>query len=206
MRLAERDKSMNAVSCIVARPSSEHRLSMNRMNLQYILYMRERQASTSVGASTARKMGPAGTVDAAREFLKSIDLHRFKKRSALEFRKELDLTTEELRRALPQKARYWGSARKFLNIFLRGCCYNKYLCGHYGLGRIEPWLEVPLDKYTALALKRKAGRGKLPPWSGVIRLTPPVSELFQRFAAEAARGERVNRVDLDIKYWRRDDG
>jgi hypothetical protein len=175
------------------------------MNAEYIVYLRERQASTSIGASTARGMGPGGTIAVARGFLMGLDLLRFKRRTLEEFVEELDAATSELQATLPKGARNWGSARKFLNIFLRGCCYNKYLFAHYGLQKIEPWLEVPIDSYTAKRLKGLTRRGHLPRWRGVIHLTPSDSSEFQEFAWIPAALDRVNRVDLDVKYWRRED-
>lgn len=173
------------------------------MNDDYLRYMRERQASTSVGASTARGMGPKGTVKAARDFLRELKLSRFLTKSEKVFRRELDLATDELRVSLPKDAQYWGSARKFLNIFLRGCSYNKYLCAHFKLQSIEPWLEVPLDSHVVKGLKSGTRRGALPRWTGVIHLTPELSDAFQSFASTIAMADGVNRVDLDIKYWRR---
>lgn len=173
------------------------------MKDEYIQFLRERQASTSVGASTARKMGPKGTIKAARNYLAKVKLSRFVKKTEAAFRKELDLATDELRASLPKDARRWGSSRKFLNIFLRGCTYNKYLCAHFNLQSIEPWLEVPLDSHVVKGLKQEGQRGDLPPWRGVIHLTPEQSYQYQFFASSISESEGVNRVDLDIKYWRR---
>lgn len=173
------------------------------MNIEYIRYLKERQASTSVGASTARGMGPKGTIQMAREFLAGLDLERFQKKSKTSFLHELEITTVLFSSALPEMARRWGSARKFLNIFLRGCVYNKHLCSYYKLNSIEPWLEVPLDSHVAKGLKRIAGRGKLPRWPGVINLTPNDSGKFQEFASKLAQEDCVNRVDLDLRFWRR---
>lgn len=172
-------------------------------NIDYLQYLRERQASTSIGASTARGMGPKGTIHAARVFLGKLQLERFHKKSEVEFLTELDQVTNELKASLPKGARKWGSARKFINIFLRGCTYNKYLCTHHKLHLIESWLEVPLDSHVAKKLKNIAGRGQLPRWLGVIHLMPQDSAEFQTFASEVARTDGVNRVDLDVKFWRR---
>ena len=133
----------------------------------------------------------------------NLKLERFRKESEAAFLRELEIATSQLKDALPEGARKWGSARKFLNIFLRGCSYNKYLCSHYRLHVLEPWLEVPLDSHVAKGLKRIAGRGNLPHWPGVIHLTPQDSGLFQCFASKAAKNDGVNRVDLDVKFWRR---
>jgi len=136
-------------------------------------------------------------------FLMSLKLERFHKKSEAAFLRELEVATNQLSVRLPTGARKWGSARKFLNIFLRGCSYNKYLCSHYKLHLLEPWLEVPLDSHVAKGPKRIAGRGNLPRWPGVIHLTPEDSALYQNCASEAARVDGVNRVDLDVKFWRR---
>ncbi|MDO9151211.1 MAG: hypothetical protein Q7U33_07535 [Methylotenera sp.] len=170
---------------------------------EYLKYLCERQASTSIGASTARGMGPKGTIQAARKYLKSLDLKRLKKRSQTAFIEELEIATGELMNCLPKDHRHWGSARKFINIFLRGCCYNKYLSAHHKLETIEPWLEVPLDSHVAKGLKLHIGRGELPRWKGVIHLRKDESDKFQLFAADLAKRDGVNRVDLDVKFWRR---
>lgn len=174
------------------------------INTDYINLLRKRQASTSIGASTARNMGPAGTIQIARKFLMDLKLERFQKINEAKFKQELDLTTEAFKKALPPGAGHWGSARKFLNIFLRGCAYNKYLSAHYKLDGIEPWLEVPLDSHVAKGLKEEdAGQTNLPKWPGVIHLTPEDSKIYQCFASNVACKDGVNRVDLDVKYWRR---
>src|SRR5688572_26252253 len=116
------------------------------MNNEYIALLQRRIANTSVGPSTARGMGPQGTIKAARKFLADLDLRRLRKRSQSSFTVELDTLTVELMKALPKKAQHWGSARKFLNIFLRGVVYNRYLCDRYDLYALEPWLEIPLDR------------------------------------------------------------
>jgi len=172
-------------------------------NFQYLIFLRERQASTSIGASTARRMGPKGTIQVARKYLETLELKRFKRRSQSDFLKELEKATRELMDSLPIGNRHWGSSRKFINIFLRGCCYNKYLSAHYKLEKIEPWLEVPLDSHVAKGLKSHTGRGCLPRWRGVIHLSKDESDKFQIFASKLANCEGVNRVDLDIKFWRR---
>ena len=159
-------------------------------------------STTSVGASTARRMGPPGTIKAAASFLRGIDLRRIKRRSQYSFDLTLKELTDELSASLPVGAQYWGSSRKFLNIFLRNCLYNRYTCAHYGLEKIETWLEVPLDSQIAKRLKKEAGRGKLPRWTTVIGLTPDASNQFQDFAVELASRFRIAPVHLDIKFWR----
>lgn len=172
------------------------------MTPAYLLLLQQRVGSTSVGASTARGMGPAGTIQAARAFLKSVDIKRFSVRSETAFRSVLDAVTGELLESLPRKARRWGAARKFLNIFLRNCTTNKYLCEHFALDRIERWLEVPLDSHVGKRLRKEPAGSGLPKWKTVVGLTPEASAAFQKVATEVAAAEGVLRVHLDIKYWR----
>ena len=175
----------------------------------FLAYLKERQASTSVSASTARNMGPKGTIQQARKFLAALELKRFRQKTQKDFLEELNKATEELHQILPKRpgkeSEGWGSARKFLNIFLRGCAYNKYLCKHHQLDLIEPWLEIPLDSHVAKGLGSEDGQANLPRWTSVIGLGKEDRQRFQEFASEVARREGVNRVDLDIKYWRRVD-
>ena len=147
-------------------------------------------------------MGPPGTIQAARIFFQGVDLRRFRRRSEIAFAKELNAATNELEYSLPEGAQHWGSSRKFLNIFLRGCLYNQYICKAYSLDRLEPWLEVPLDSHIAKGLKRSAGRGQLPRWTTVIGLSQENSELFQAYASDFAARQKTFRVHLDLKFWR----
>lgn len=175
------------------------------MNQQFLVLLQKRMGSTSLGPSTARKMGPPGTIQAARSFLASIDLARFEASEESGFLKALNAVTGELQAALPDGARHWGSARKFLNIFLRDCVYNRHLCGRYKLAEIEAWLEVPLDSQVANGLRSRNGRVDLPRWRTVIGLTSEVSDRYQAAAAELAAQLGIHRIHLDLRYWRAKD-
>lgn len=170
--------------------------------MDFLRLVQRRIGNTSVGPSTARGMGPAGTIASARSFLQSLDLGTLAATSESVFIKNLDAKTLELKRSLPYGARNWGSARKFLNIFLRGCLYNRYLSEHYGLTSIEPWLELPLDSHVADALHERDEAGILPKWRTVIRLTPQESAKYQSFASEVAAKEGIQRIHLDLIFWR----
>lgn len=159
-------------------------------------------STTSVGASTARRMGPPGTIKAATSFLRGVDLRRVKRRSRSSFDSALEELTNELAASLPVGGQHWGSSRKFINIFLRNCLYNRYVCAHYSFERVENWLEVPLDSQVAKRLKKEAGRGNLPRWTTVIGLTSVTSNQFQDFATKLAYRHHIARVHLDIKFWR----
>ncbi len=155
-------------------------------------------ANGSVGASTARHMGP-GTVLEAQRFLSKLDPASFRTASEEEFRQVLDSATEEFREKLTNKS--WGAARKFLNIFLRDVLYNRFLCEYYNLAPIEPFLEVPLDgklgKWLNNRHKEKGG-SDLRRWGTIIRLEREVSDKYQELARQVAEDEGCFRVDLDL--------
>jgi len=164
--------------------------------------MQKRTANGSVGPSTARSMGPPGTIGAAKKFFHEFDLRSIKANKETIFLKKLNLATEDLKVSLPEGGRYWGSSRKFLNIFLRDCLYNRYLCNHYDLSNIEEWLEVPLDSHVGKGLKLEPQGQDLPRWKTVIGLTLEISNQFQEVARCVAKSEEIARVHLDIIYWR----
>jgi hypothetical protein len=168
--------------------------------IDFLKAVQSRVARIAVGASTVRGRGHAGTVAAARRFLRHVDLAAFGVKPA-EFQQALDRQTNALLAELPRGARHWGIARKLLNIFLRDCLYTTYLESAYSLNRAEDAFEIPLDSITALHLKRLAGRGGIPRWPGVKYLTPPLSEQFQKAATAGAARERIARVHMDAVWW-----
>jgi hypothetical protein len=167
---------------------------------QLLNAIQSQAARGSVGASTVRGRGNAGSADAAREFLCTIDLTTFGSGSVA-FAAALDNSTDDLRAALPHAAQHWGMARKVLNIFLRNCLYTTYLNAEFRLDRTEDSFELPLDSITALNLKRAAGRGTLPSWPGVKHLSPSLNAQFQEAAAEEAAKRGIARVHLDAVWW-----
>lgn len=172
------------------------------MKDELIDFLRRREASTSVGPSTARRMGPKGTIENARKFLASLDLGLFVKKTEKEFQDVLNQTTHRFVDHLPKGAKHWGAARKFLNIFLRGAVYNRFLCEYYRLYPIEQWLEVPLDSQVAAGLRKEKGGSDLPRWKSVIGLDDKTNRQYQVFAAEVAKRNETYRVHLDVLYWR----
>ena len=159
-------------------------------------------AVDAVGPSAMRGQG-RGVLPAVQEHLGDLDLRGVPK-TQRGFGRWLDRQTETTLSALKGIApgRPWGTARKAVNLFLRGCLYNHYLRETYSLGRMEPWLEIPLDGVVARALKRLAGRGALPVWRGLKHLTPEESARFQDFVAKRAQAVGLPaRVFLDHDLW-----
>src|SRR5207247_162792 len=94
-----------------------------------------------------------GYLDNIRDFLKKIDLADIGKETPSHFPQMLDVLTEKLRRHMPRGARYWGTARKCLNLFFRDALYNFYLRKEYGLEKFEKYMEIPLDSYVGKELR-----------------------------------------------------
>jgi hypothetical protein len=168
---------------------------------QFYRDMQRYIAVTTIGPSTLRNQGTPGVIKAAQRYLAVVDLSAFRTRNEADFLATLDTETEHLRTALPHGAQAWGAARKAVNLFLRDICYNRFLCRRYGLVQSEDWMEIPLDGLVTTSLKRKAGRGKLPRWPGLNRLTEAVSAQFQSFARRFAISQGVSRVHLDMRLW-----
>jgi hypothetical protein len=165
-----------------------------------------RLASAAIGASTARRMIPAGTIPTVRTFLATeVGLSRLR---PPRYPQTLDDLTDALLARLPKKARPWGAARKFLNIFIRDAAYNVYLSSAYPLERLVPHLEVPLDSEVARGLKQDARELGLPrtrAWPGVKNLLREDSDALQAIAASVVASGRygvTERVHLDVVYWR----
>lgn len=165
--------------------------------------MQGRTAELAIGASTLRNQGAKGVVKKARELLKRVDLKRYSCKSHARFRAQLDRDTLWVRRNLPRGARHWGTARKALNIFLRDARYNSYLTKHFRLSHVEPWLELPLDSYTARGLRKEQEGVGLPRWKGVKYLNDKDNRCYQEVAAQVAKRRRTEPIHLDIIYWRR---
>jgi hypothetical protein len=174
------------------------------MSPEFIKLLERKTARGSVGPSTARGMGPKGTIAAAHLYLEEFDLRRIKARSEKTFLIRLNEATDELKNSLPVDARHWGSARKFINIFLRGSLYNRYICDKYRLVSLEPWLEVPLDSHVAKGLLIEPEGKILPRWNTVIGLTQETSLAYQKVARDVATRKKTERVHLDLLYWRGD--
>jgi hypothetical protein len=170
-------------------------------NENFLAAIQARTARVSIGASTARGRGNKGVVKAARSFFYRLKLASFAVSNRPAFAAQLNRATVRLVSALPRKAQRWGLARKFLNIFLRDCFYTTYLARAYHLERAEQLFELPLDSITAKQLLKVAGRGQLPRWPGVKKLTKDISDDYQAAALGQARKEKIARVHLDAKYW-----
>jgi hypothetical protein len=177
------------------------------MKSDIIPWLIKQQASSAVGSSTLRG-GVKGTVEQARKSLMTIEIGKYSSASAEhQFLTLLEKDTKKIMKSFPLGAREnWGAARKVINIFLRNLTYNKYTCEACKLVHIEKWLEVPLDSYVAKGLRNtqtETGLApKLPRWHGIKRLKKENSNNYQVVASKIAEKKGINKVDLDICYWR----
>src|SRR5947209_4601822 len=109
-------------------------------------HLREMQryvANVAITPSTFRKLG-AGFVEAAQEFLASLNLKQLANLEPSEYPKWLEDQTQALMASFPIAER-WGPARKSINIFMVMASLNQFLCDEYKLHRFGYVLEVPLD-------------------------------------------------------------
>jgi hypothetical protein len=156
---------------------------------------------SAVRLGKARK-GVKGMRSTAREFCSSLKLNQVPEPAT--YAATLDEWTLQLKRKFPKDGRYWGVARKCLNIFMRDASYNVHLCDLYpGLKLLEQVLEVPLDSYTANGLLEEDGATNfgLRRWDAIIRLTPEENNKFQQWALLVADRKGILRVHLDLLYF-----
>lgn len=167
---------------------------------EFLNILQKRIASGAVTPSAARRMGPPGTVRAAREFLGKVPLKDVGA-SGQHYPELLDRLTAKLISSLPEKAKHWGAARKFLNIFLRDATYNIYLREAYHLDKIEKLLEVPVDSHVAEELHNRGH--KLPRWVAVKSLNAETNAKYQAAARLSAKAEGIDPVHFDVIAWRK---
>jgi hypothetical protein len=164
--------------------------------------VRRRVANVAIGASTARNMGPKGTVRLVRAALYSdVKLQGLASRP-IQFPDYLNQITY----SIGDKAGVeWGPARKFVNIYLRDAFYNFYLREEYRLQELESVFELPLDSHVAQQLMEASeGKDQKLRWKNVTRLTPEENKTFQEVADRVAARKKTKRVHLDLKYWRKE--
>ena len=164
---------------------------------------KEFMAVNSTSGSALRNQEP-GVVKTIQRRLGELSLGEIPTDSAEQYERWLDRTTDRVLRGVRARIRPWGTVRKATNLFLRACICDHYLRSEYGLARIEPWAEMPLDSIVAGALKRAAGRGRLPGWPGLKHLDCRTNREFQAFAERHARELGVPaRIYLDYHLWLR---
>ena len=170
----------------------------------FIDRLQARTALLAIGRSTLRNQGAPGVITAARRYLRTVNLRDFATPTRQAFRAALDRHTTRLMKRFPAGANNnWGAARKAMNIFLRDVLYSRPLCEHYGLAKLERWLELPLDSNVYDGLVQDSARHELPRGPGVKGLDGTVSAQLQAAADSIARTNRIDRVHLDVKYWRK---
>ena len=161
-------------------------------------------AVVSVGASTLRMQSNEGGVGRAREFLKkSVSLEGLADLGSVGFGKLLDGKTVSLAKQLPRRGDQrpnWGAARKVMNIFLRSCAMNRDLFRAYRLSRVEPFLEVPLDRQIVAGIDRDGGQSFSREFT-IRDLDRRTSQKIQDAAMDVAKGKGLFRYQLDVLYW-----
>lgn len=166
----------------------------------FIRTVQQFTAVSAVGVSAMRGQGK-GVMKTAQKTLGQLNLTQLKAiATQAQYEAWLDQQTEQLLNRFPIRNRPWGAARKALNLFLRDCLYNKYLCAAYKMGKVERWLEIPLDSYISKELQSKASQ-TLPRWPGLKHLKKPTSALYQDVATSWSKERGVSRIHLDVELW-----
>ena len=163
------------------------------------LRLLQRFYAEAIPANAIRNQDAEGILPTLRARLARLRLLTFVATNRRNFERRLQAATNRLISRLA--ADRWGAARKALNLFLRACTYDHHLRVHYGLRRIEPWLEVPLDSYVAGALKRTREGRDLPKWGTLKALNEEDSRKYQEVAQAVADRKGLARVHLDLYYW-----
>lgn len=174
----------------------------------------QRIAGSAITVSTARGQGPTGTMQAGVDFLypPGVVAKFNEAESAASYLSILDVECERLQKSLPFGTKedgtihgqYWGSARKFLNIFLLECTLSRYVCESYeNLPLLEAWLEVPLDSIVGEHLTAEE-ENRSPPfclrWNTIKGLSKEDSNRYQQLAQLVADRRQMPRVHLDLLY------
>lgn len=185
------------------------------MNADFEERLKRNLTERSVGASAMRGQARKGGIAKVREALSEISVEVLGRvRNQTRFRVWLDRETERIRDRASRHGVKWGTSRKALNLWLRDIAYNHYFRSSYGLERVEPWLEVPLDSYTAKFIRAEIKRrglmlpSLLPQWTTVKAVTPIFSDAYQDAArllvGTSAYGYLLYPVHIDLVAWRND--
>jgi len=154
-----------------------------------------------ISSSALRNQGARYVIRCAREYCTELSLNQFRRMNGALYANWLDAHTNRLVDYFPPRAKNWASARKALNIFMRSVAYTVPLAEAYELQRVVPYLEVPLDKDVATAMRKEPEGAALPAWDRIKTLTIAQSRSYQSVATSIARRKRVHRADLDAFYW-----
>lgn len=177
------------------------------MNTAFETALKENLTKRAVGTSALRNQVRTGGIRAVHDFLCGLQPRELRAlRSRKAFLGWLDARTNEMERKVgASHGLQWGSARKALNLWLRDMVYNHHFRSAYGLDRLEPWLEVPLDSHTATFIRRESGVA-LPRWTTIVAVTPDFSRRYQDAAGAIVLTRRFahlgHPVHLDLAAWR----
>jgi hypothetical protein len=170
----------------------------------HLCEMKRYVANVAITPSTFRKLG-AGFVEAAQEFLASLNLQQLANLEPSDYPKWLEDQTRALMARFPIAER-WGPARKSINSFMVMAALNQFLCDEYKLHRFEYVLEVPLDTTVTKKLRawgkarNRVRRGQFPTFS-IKQLKKVDSDQYQELARAWAEERGIPRGRIDIELW-----
>ncbi len=159
----------------------------------------DRMANICVAGSTlrgARREG--GKVTQIRSTLRKFRLSDLNKYN---YSRRLNALTDQINRHL--SGEYWGISRKIANTFLRECLYNYQIREKYNLSEIEPFAEIPLDRFSMEWLITNGSSQMQLAIKPISRLTKADNARFQKRASSIARQRGIARIDLDLLGWKK---
>ena len=102
-------------------------MGKSSIDLEFEGRLRKFIAGSSINPSSSRNSIRKGTINDFRKFLReNVQLNKIPKSSREQYIRWLDRTTRRLQRC-SKKRLSWGTARKFLNLYLRDVTYNYFL-------------------------------------------------------------------------------
>lgn len=170
--------------------------------------LQTRIAKMAITRSSLRNQGEPGLINHSREHASRIKLKALQKAwNGLKYHQLLDRETDKLLLRFPASVQHqFGTARKALNLFFRDIMSHTYFIQtlqlKVGLKYLNQ-LELPMDSYTAKGIIRSFPDMKAH-WSGVKYLGKEENNLFQQKALLIAAHNKIQRVQLDVYWWRED--
>lgn len=159
-------------------------------------------AVDAVGPNALRRQGK-GVLAASHAYMSAMALRRIPHESEPAFQSWLDQCTADLCKGYGLQTPPFGTARKAINLFLRGVTFNHYLRQAYRLDEIEAFLEVPVDSLVGKALRDRAPEGcDIPVWRTLKGLTRDENAQYQAGAQRLAESWGLPaRIFVDAVLW-----
>ena len=173
------------------------------MNTERLKKLKTRLVQASMGASALRG-STTGTLDAARDFLDTINLVEFCEKAKTSFDKAHADLVSSLSTHLEGNSlsNEFGRCAKAVNLFLRAMAENHHIRQAYDLEGLEQQLHLPIDSHAYAGLKQYLTSENAFPWKGIINLKNIEYENLQSLVRIEATRRNIPPIELDNFFWR----